>query len=335
MFFAKSRIRVPGMSILLMGLLAVVLSVGDVSAREKKGKADAGEVKDPVQAEYEKLLQMDENAMNAVEKILKEADAFAEKGAPTPESVVQANLEEKLRPVEKAYKDFLEKHPEHVEGHLALGSFYSELGDEESAIPVWEKARELAPNNPAPWNNLANIYGHIGPVRKAFNYYERAIELNPKEPVYFQNLATTTYLFRKDAKEIYRITETEVFDKALDLYRKAIALDPTNMVLRTDLAQSYYGIKPVRTEEALAAWNDALKLAKSDAERQGLYIHIARVQIMSGLLDEGEENLARVTLPELDDLKTRLTKVLTTKRAEGKNEPEKEEPAATAESASR
>ena len=122
---------------------------------------------------------------------------------------------------------------------------------------------------PRAWNNLANYYGHRSPVKKAFEYYAKAIELDGNESVYYHNLAVTVYLFRTDAEEYYHLTEQQVFDKALDLYRKAIALDPDNFVLFSDYAESFYGTKPPRWQDGLAAWTEALKIAHDDLERRG------------------------------------------------------------------
>src|SRR5207245_11652843 len=137
---------------------------------------------------------------------------------------------------------------------VGYGSFLNELHDEDGAVAQWEKGRELDPKDPAVWNNLANFYGHEGEVKKAFAFYTKAIELNPNEPVYYHNFGTTVYLFRKDAKEYYGINEQEVFDKALVLYSNAMRLDPTNFPLASDIAQTYYGIRPTRVDEALNAW---------------------------------------------------------------------------------
>jgi tetratricopeptide (TPR) repeat protein len=171
-------------------------------------------------------------------------------------------------------------------------------------------------------NNLANVYAHIGPIMIAFSYYEKAIELDVEEPVYLQNLATVTYLFRKDAAESYRIDEEAVFNKALELYRRAMKLDPTNILLATDYAQCFYGIKPVRVKDAIAAWNHALTLAKSDAEKEGIYLHLARVELNAGKFTEAEQHLALVKDPEMQDLRDRLKRNLERKRTEA-NAPEK------------
>jgi tetratricopeptide (TPR) repeat protein len=201
---------------------------------------------DPVEKEFEKLLEDDEAAQEEADKWIREANAFQAKGAGFSRETLTARIEQRLAPVKKAYADFLQRHPEHVEARLAYGSFLYDTHEEEEAVAQWERARQLDPKNPAALNNLAHHYGHQGPVKKAFEYYGKAIELKPDEPVYFQNFATTMYLFRRDAMELYGITEQEVFDRSLELYRKALKLDPKNFPLATDYAQSYYGIKPWR-----------------------------------------------------------------------------------------
>ena len=168
-----------------------------------------------------------------------------------------------------------------------------DLNDEDGAQDQLEKALEVETNNPAVYNNLANIYGHHGPVKRAFEFYSKAIDLNPNEPVYYQNLATTVFLFRPDAMEFYKIDEPQVFDKALELYRKAMRLDPDNFVLASDYAQSYYGIRPMRTGDAIAAWESALKIAPDDKEREGVYIHLARIKLNAERFEEAHRLLMR------------------------------------------
>jgi len=197
------------------------------------------------------------------------------------------------------------------------------LHDEDGEVEQLEKARELDPKLPAAWNNLANYYGHRGPVKKAFEYYAKAIELDPSESVYYFNLATTVYVFRKDSEEYYKITEPEVFDKALALYHKALDLDPTNFPLATNLAESYYEIKPPRTDDALRAWTNALSIAHDEIEREGVYLHMARVKLNAGRFAEARAHLNAVTNDMYADLKKRLTRNLEEKEniAKGTHSP--------------
>jgi tetratricopeptide (TPR) repeat protein len=311
-------------SYLLLGILSTVLAAGEpgtVSKAPMKGRTNqvANRENDPVEKAYEKLLEDDDAAEAEVDKWIKEAGAFRAKGAPMSDEALNGRIEQRFAPIRKAYDDFIQLHPDHTKARLAYGSFLYETRDEDQGVTQWEKARQLDPKNPAAWNNLANHYGHRGPVEKAFEYYSKAIELDPEEPVYLQNLATTVYLFRKDAMEYFKTDEKGVFDRALELYRKALQLDPKNFPLATDYAQSYYGIRPMRTEEALKAWNYALKIANDDFEREGVYIHLARVELNSGLFQEAHRHLSLVTNKFYDTLKGRLVRNLAEKEKKGTN----------------
>src|SRR5262249_48372918 len=149
-----------------------------------------------------------------------------------------------------SYENFLHRHPDSARGYLAYGSFLNEIGDEDGAMVQYENSKQIDPKNPAVWNQIANYEGEHGELTNAFTDYAEASRLDPTEPVYYQNFATTVYLYRKDAREFYHITEGQVFDKALGLYRQAMKLAPDDLVLATDYAESYYGIKPLRTNDA-------------------------------------------------------------------------------------
>jgi tetratricopeptide (TPR) repeat protein len=261
---------------------------------------------DPVELEYEKLLAQDDMAQKEVDQWVKDAQAFADKGVPINQATLSLKAEARFKEVKDAYEKFLAEHPKHAEARLAYGSFLMDIHEEEEAVVQMEKSREIDPKNPAAWNNLANHYGHRGPVLRAFPYYEKAIDLDPKEPVYKQNLATTIYLFRKDAQQVYSINEQQVFDRALDLYQQAMKLDPTNLVMAVDYAQTYYGIRPMRTNEALAAWKHALTLCKNTDEEQGILLHLARVELNTGRWDESLVHLSGVTNTVMMDVKKRL-----------------------------
>ena len=198
------------------------------------------------------------------------------------------------------------RHPNSVRGYLAYGTFLDDIGQEAAGKVQLENSRQLDPNNPAAWNALANFYGETGELTNAFTYYAKAIELDPSEPVYYQNLATTVYLFRKDARNYFGITEAQVFDKALALYQKAAQLDPENFDLATDYAETYYGIRPLRTNDALVAWNNALKVARNDVEREGVFIHLARIKTAAGFFAEARAQLDAVTNAVYDVLKNQL-----------------------------
>lgn len=304
------------MSNLLVGLLSAALStnppvaVSNLVAEKTGVSVQVAATDDAVERAYRKVLEDDDAAEKDVLQWSDNAAAFANAGVGDPPVTLQARIKQRLEGVKQEYEDFISRHPDHAKIRLAYGSFLNDTKDDEGAAVQWEKARELDPKNPAAWNDLANYYGHRSPVKKAFEYYAKAIELDGHESVYYHNLAVTVYLFRKDAEEYYHLDEHQVFDKSLELYRKAIALDPDNFVLFSDYAESFYGTKPARWQEGLAAWTDALKIAHSDLEREGVYIHLARINIKLGHFDEARRDLNLVSQEKYTVLKNRLTKNL-------------------------
>jgi tetratricopeptide (TPR) repeat protein len=272
---------------------------------------------DPVEKEFRALLELDDAAQTEVDKWIIENNKFAQEGAGVPAEELNERIHKRFEPVRKAYTEFIEKHPKHAGARLAFASFLSDTGDEHDSLEHMEKARELDADNPAVWNNLANYYGHYGEVKKSFDYYAKAIELNPNEPIYYHNFGTTVFLFRKDAREFYNINEQQVFDKAMDLYSHALKLDPDNFPLATDVAATYYGIRPLRTNDALTAWTNALNKANSQAEREGVYIHLARVKMMAGWYDEAKAQLTAVTNRNYADLRDRVGRAIERHIAEG------------------
>ena len=316
---------------LLVGALSALLATNQPAALSNLVKSTTGisvnvpDKNDPVDIQYHQLMEEDDAAQAEVDEWIKENNSFAAKGAGVPADVLNARIEKRFAPVRKGYEDFIEKHPRHAGAMLAYGSFLNDIGEEDKAFEYWERARVTDPKDPAAWNNLANWYGHNSPVLKSFEYYEKAIELNPKESVYWHNLGLTTSLFRRDATNYYKVDLQKVFDKAMEFYRKAIELDPENFLLVTDYAQSYYGFNPPKTgdpdtdrkaevrhwSEAIKAWKLAFSKARDENQRQGIYVHFARVQINAGLFDEARINLNNVTNGVLLNSKTNLLKKLT------------------------
>jgi tetratricopeptide (TPR) repeat protein len=296
-----------------------------VTAKSKPAVTNAPAVdpKELLAQELKKLEDADDAAKSETDELIRQNEEFAAKGAGIPPAQMRERITRRLEPVRKGYEDFIQRHPDYAPARVAYASFLSDIGDEEGEFNQLEKARELDPQDPAVWNNLANFYGHNGPVTNAFAYYEKAIALDSQEPIYYHNFGTTVYLFRKDAREYYNIEEMQVFDKALNLYSNAMRLDPTNYALATDVAMTYYGIRPLRADDALQAWTNALSLAPEASERERVYLHLARIEMAAGRYSASHVHLDAVTNQMHDVLKQRLVRNLN-ERESGTNAPPRE-----------
>ena len=309
------------MSDLTIGLLSALLSTNQPQAVSNLVQQHTGvsvplvDVNDPAERELRNLMIGDDAAMDEVNSWIS-TNSIARTNTPAIEELNQRIIA-RFDVVKHGYDGFLRNHPDSAHGFLAYGSFLNDTGDEDGARVQYENSKQLDPKNPAVWNQLANYFGEHGELTNAFADYTEAIRLDPAEPVYYQNFATTVYLYRKDAREFYNLNEQQVFDKALGLYQQAMKLVPDNLVLAVDYAESYYGIKPLRTNDALVAWTNALTVAKDDNEREGVLLHLARVKISAGFYDGAQAHLDAVTNAAFLDLKNRLTRSL----ADHKNPP--------------
>jgi tetratricopeptide (TPR) repeat protein len=312
---------------LTLGLLGALLATNQPVAVSNLVAEQTGltlpivDKSDPTERELRTVMISDDAAMDEV------GSWVATNHIPRSDTNAIAQLNQRIRDrldiVKQGYETFLRNHPDSGRGYLAYGTFLNDTGDEEGAHAQYLNAKLYDPKNPAVWNQLANYYGEFGELTNAFIHYTEAIRLDPAEPVYYQNFATTVYLYRKDAREFYHINEQQVFDKALGLYKEAMKLAPDNLVIATDYAESFYGIKPIRTNDALVAWTNALRICKDENEREGVEVHLARMKTFTGFFDEAQGHIDLVTNEAFHDLKVRLTRSL----ADHRNSPTNDTPA--------
>jgi len=324
------------MSDVLVGALTVLLATNPPAALtnlvlQRTGLAALSvNTNDPVARELQAIMDADDEAQEEIDRWIEEADQPNDPAAALSGVTLRGRIAQRIEPIKLRYQRFLEANPTNSAAFLAHGSFLNALGEEAGAIENWEKARRLDPKNPAAWNNLANTYAHIGPVEKSFPLYEEAIRLNPNEPVYLHNFGTLVFLFRRDATNHFNCDEQAVFQRAFGLYQRAIDLDPQNFQLAADVAQTYYGWNlPKMTNRveaqqaelklaatALSSWTNALSLAPSDADREGVQLHFARWNIRLGRWEEAKSNLAAVTNEIHSIVRNRLQKTLLERQQE-------------------
>jgi tetratricopeptide (TPR) repeat protein len=310
---------------LLLGALSALLSTNPVLAASNALARTTGiavpvvNPADPVELEYQRLLAADDDAQAEADEWIKEAEG---KPGSTAALTLPARIKQRFEPVEAGYTDFLRRHPGHTRARLAYASLLGDLGRYDESVAQMEKARELDPANPVPWNNLADHFSHFGPARKCLEYFAKAAELAPQEPLYRINLATAVAVFRVDARELFGLPDDQaVLRKALELYREARKLRPSDFKLATDIAQMYYLLEIPAGEdaaararadrlfqEAMQAWQEAERLARDDLDREGVALHKARLAGMYGRFAEARQFLQAVSHPGLADLKARVAR---------------------------
>lgn len=326
------------MSELLLGTLSLLLATNPPAAvsRYVEGRlapfaaltgAPVVDPSDPVEVEFQEVLRADDAGEAEMERLLAGEVPLDPSQAPSPSALREARRQAMLRVINRTrerYEAFLRRHPDHVRARLAYGDHLSNHGDDTEVLEQLGIALKLDPRNPVVWNNYAGHFAHVGPITNAFVAYEKALALRPYEPLYHYNLGTVIFLYRADAREYYRCDEAAVFERALAHYQECRRLAPRSFRYAFEYAQTFYGVKPEPSttpegrvqaearlaERALKGWEEALELANNEVDRDGIFLHFARWQIRLGRWDAARTNLAKVTLPEHQELRRRLERNL-------------------------
>lgn len=127
---------------------------------------------------------------------------------------------------ERLAKEVLAKNPNHIEGHILMGSVLFAQQQKDQAFAELNRAIEIDPSRVESYLSMAKFYLVSREMQKAEELYKRAIQVNASLPV-----AHTEY--GKFLSQANRPAEAEAE------FRKAVELGPTDRNARFVLA-SYY-----------------------------------------------------------------------------------------------
>ena len=209
---------------------------------------------------------------------------------------LSARMEHRFHTVATAQADFLARHPQHLTARAQAAAFRAGITADLEIIRRWEEARLEAPDSPAPWTELADELLHCGRTLDAFECFEKARAVAPLAAGCCFDSATALLLYRHDAMSHFKLTEPELFERVLTLYRHGLLLEPESYQFAARFAETFYLLKPARPAEGRAAWAHAFELAGDDADRDEARTHLARYAIVATHL-----NLARVYLEPVDE----------------------------------
>jgi len=278
----------------------------------KKSPATNVSVSTPFDEQLRKIMEKDEDAQAEADKWILEYRDLNRTNA-VEDATLPVRILDLFSSVQIAYEEYLFSHGDSLEGQLAYASFLADIGKENDAVTVWLAQAKKYPENPVLWNNIANHYAQAEYPEKSFDYYEKAIQLAPMEPLYLSNLATVVYVFRDESMKHYQLSEQQVLRFAQSLYRKAYFLKK-NFVLATQIAQTWYFIEPFRYDMAMTDWKKAYLLASDDAEREGVLLHFARVNVIARKFTEAEGYLENVKYPAHQQVVTELREEISRKK---------------------
>ena len=116
--------------------------------------------------------------------------------------------------------------PEDIDIYVNLGSAFYDKEDYDNALTVYRQALELQPHNPKIHCNLGFLYWGKAETEEAINSYELAIKYKNDYDIAFNNLGV---IYLDDLGRI---------NKAIELFRKAVEVNPSYALAHFNLARS-------------------------------------------------------------------------------------------------
>ncbi len=126
----------------------------------------------------------------------------------------------------------IELEPGNMSGHNDLGAAYLQMGRYDDSAAAFKKALELQPTAQT-YTNLGIAYAYGGKHADAIPMFQKAVELSPSAEQFVGNLGDG-YRWAGDATKA-----TAVYDKAIALALKELAVNPRNAQVRGNLALYY------------------------------------------------------------------------------------------------
>ncbi|XP_051640620.1 protein O-mannosyl-transferase TMTC1 [Manacus candei] len=131
--------------------------------------------------------------------------------------------QERLKEAEEVYRAGIENCPESSDLHNNYGVFLVDTGSPERAMSHYRQAIRLSPAHHVAMVNLGRLHRSLGQNKEAEVWYKRALKVSRKAEI-LSPLGALYY-------------NTGRYEEALQVYREAASLQPSNREIRLALAQ--------------------------------------------------------------------------------------------------
>jgi len=154
---------------------------------------------------------------------------------------VRAGQDEKAIPY---YEKLVEMNPESPDAMISLGAIFRRLKRYEDSVNILHKAQEISSGSPTINYNLGFTYKEMGDYDDAIDSFESVIAQNPNDVLAHNHLGSI-YFSKKE------------YDKAVSAYKKGLQVDQNHPILNYNLAHVYEEIK--NYPDAVRSYEVALK----------------------------------------------------------------------------
>ncbi len=284
------------------------LQIDDQLADAHWGLANAYEALQRYQEAFEEMKETIDLDPNNLDVRVKLGNYYLVGGNRSPAAIGEA---------ERLAKQVLQKNPNHIEGHILLGSVLFAQDHKPEAFAELNRAIELDPKRIEPYLSLARFHALTKDVTTAEVTFQRAISVNPAAALpHYEYAKFLVQTGRADAAENEFIRATQVepanrearfvlasfylvnkrFEKAEEAYKALAEIDKDKPEGRSVLADFYSSAG--RIDDALAICKEVV--AKSPDFKQGHY-RLAEVLLAHGDVAEAKKEVNNILKNDATD----------------------------------
>ena len=220
-----------------------------------------------------------------------------------------ADEQARQRRLQELYDQLARKYPDEAAVQKAAGDYFSRAGQPALALPYWERAARIDPQDGGTADRLGGDFVRLGRTRDAYREFQRAVDAQPGSASYHFDLANVLYLFRQDlmTPPVPGLPDEQAaLAQALAHYQRASQLAPDDLRLAQAYAETFYVFAQPDWARARAAWEAVLALSGEKGDFANS--HLARISLRMGKPDEAAVYLARIHDPAFAGLKTQMGK---------------------------
>ena len=131
---------------------------------------------------------------------------------------------------EKMYNDIVSENPKNWLVYASYGQYLMQMKRYNESIKLYERSLDFVSDNAIVYNNIAANYMYLDNFKSAAVALKRASDIEPSA-IFFGNSGSMFYL-------------SSSFSEALDMYKKALQLEPDSNEWQINIADLYrYGLK--------------------------------------------------------------------------------------------
>jgi tetratricopeptide (TPR) repeat protein len=151
------------------------------------------------------------------------------------------------------------------------------------------------PSYARPYTNLGNHFTHVGQLDQGMTAFERALELAPDDPDLLFYVTQVYLINWPELEERYKKSPQELYREAMAMSGKATRLAPDDYELAHDYALNFFAGERMKVDvdwtAAAQAWERARGLAKTRDLKFQTHLFEARAYMRGGKLDAAEKAL--------------------------------------------